>query len=475
MRPVRENRYRLIYGCLVVAEACWLYALLGTGGVLLGQGGSPLPWLAVLLLVVSGMYAGWLTMGMKGDAVSLAMALGGIGVACVYLVVAAGSFDSRGFDIAWAPRLLGGGYETKEGAGAVLALVASVLIWRRAVGLVADRYVEERLLKAFRIGTVVIAVAFLAEQVSGDDLGARTLLVPFFGVSLAGLAVARLPEQGVTRSATWVRVIALSVVAVVGTGLLLGLAGGVYGASGVHMLYVGWGMAVDALLWLVRYPLQALVTVMLAFWSWIRDLVNPGREPVTIDPIGGAPPVTPPALEQGSGSPVVDRIVDLLQYPLLALLLVAVFLALALVFRRIWSRDRKQADEDRERMELEGEASGDLARLLKGLLPAWLTRGPKPELSWRYPDGEPGIGEVFRVYFDYLSAGVKRGMPFAAAMTPMERESDLAAALPGAPVRLATERFNAACYGHEPSGADVIEELRAGLAAALGDKAQGRV
>ena len=46
--------------------------------------------------------------------------------------------------------------------------------------------------------------------------------------------------------------------------------------------------------------------------------------------------------------------------------------------------------------------------------------------------------------------------------TPNELRGAMARALPGAPVDLLTERFNAACYGREPSSAEVVSRLRAG-------------
>jgi hypothetical protein len=462
---MREHRGKIVLACLAITEGCWLYALLGVLGLITGQHGSPLPWLVVFLMLLAGMYAGWITMGMRGDPATMAIIFGGAGLVSVYFAVAAGSYDGRAsLDMAWAARLAGGDIPAQRWVGTALALVGSVLLWRRAMGLVAERYVEERLQRSFKLGMAVIAVAVLAEQVSKEDLGARALLVPFFVVSLAGMAVARLPEQGVgAKTASWVRVIAVSVLAVIGVGLLLGLAGGVYGSGGVHLLYRGWGMLVDSLLWLIRYPLQLLVNGMLAFWTWIRNLLNPSGERVSLDPISMPQPPAAEFVTGGGGSTLGQLIVNILQYPLLVLLLVAIFIVLALAFRRLWLRRKGPADEDRESIEGEPDASGDLARLLKGLLPAWMRRVRPAELTWRYPEGEPGIGEVFRLYFDYLSAAIKRGMVFNPSDTPRERRDALQAALPGTPAGSVTERFNAACYGREPTDQATLSQLRAAL------------
>lgn len=462
---MREHRGQIVHACLAIAEGCWLYAVLGVVGLIAGQHGSPLPWLVVFLMLSVGMYAGWVTMSMRGDPAGKAIMFGGAGLVCVYLAVAAGSYDGAvSLDLAWPARLAGGDIPALRWVGTTLALIGSVLLWRRAIGLVAERYVEERLQRSFKIGMAVIAVAVLAEQASKEDLGARALLVPFFVASLAGMAVARLPEHGVgAKAASWVRVIAVSVLVVIGTGLLLGLAGGVYGSGGVHLLYRGWGLLVDGLLWLIRYPLELLVNAMLAFWTWVRNLLNPSGEQVSLDPISMPQAPAVDAVTSGSGSTLGQTIVNILQYPLLVVLLVTIFVVLALAFRRLWLRRKGLVDEDRESIESVPDASGDLARLLQGLLPAWMRRGRAAGLTWRYPEGEPGVGEVFRLYFDYLSAAIRRGMVFDPSDTPQERSADLQAALPGTPAGPVTERFNAACYGREPTDLETLSQFRSAL------------
>ncbi len=47
--------------------------------------------------------------------------------------------------------------------------------------------------------------------------------------------------------------------------------------------------------------------------------------------------------------------------------------------------------------------------------------------------------------------------------TPNERRESLSQALPGAHIELLTDRFNAACYGREPSDPGLIARLEQGL------------
>jgi hypothetical protein len=97
------------------------------------------------------------------------------------------------------------------------------------------------------------------------------------------------------------------------------------------------------------------------------------------------------------------------------------------------------------------------------LLPEWMRRHKDSEIERRYPADEPGISEVFQLYFSYLKAASRRGMAPDSGHTPNELRGAMSRALPGMPVDLMTDRFNAACYGHEPSSSEIVGRLRAGL------------
>ena len=95
------------------------------------------------------------------------------------------------------------------------------------------------------------------------------------------------------------------------------------------------------------------------------------------------------------------------------------------------------------------------------LLPAWLRRKAGDWEAWRYPEGQDGITEAFRLYFAMLDAAVDSGWPFEPASTPLERIESLQLALPGVPVREVTECFNQACYGEMPNAAERLQRLKA--------------
>ena len=468
-----DNRGKIILGALAIAESVWIYGALSVIGLLIGLGGSPLTWFVVFALYVTGMFVGWLTMGLRGNKGTLAILEGLVGITVVYLTVASGTFyQDRSFDMAWAAKLTGADLEAKAFAGVIFSLLAAVYVWRKTIGIVADDYSADRLQRSFKIGIAVIAVGVIAEQISKTDVGMQTLLVPFFAASLAGLAAARLPEQGLRgKGAAWARTIAAAILGVIALGLILGLLGGVYGGIGVRLLGRGWGLLVDALLWILRYPLELIVNLMLWIINWLKSMFGSEEQPE--QEFGGGPPGgLPEGIAESSGdSQLFETIFNIIQYPLLAILIIGLFLFLALAYRKFIARDRRAEDENRESLETDADPTKDLMRLLAGLLPSWLTRSSEKPRDWRYPENEVGVTEVFLLYFDYLSAGVSRGLVFTPNLTPNERVPDMQSALPGARVGLVTQLFNAACYGHVAADRPTIDQLRSELAAFSGPTA----
>ena len=100
------------------------------------------------------------------------------------------------------------------------------------------------------------------------------------------------------------------------------------------------------------------------------------------------------------------------------------------------------------------------------MLPDWMTRRGRQRHRWRYPD-DPGIKEVFILYFETLEMALERGMEFNSRQTPTERQIVLEGVLQGAPISDITSRFNAACYGNVPTSDDRVEVLRSKLMSAV--------
>ena len=349
------------------------------------------------------MFIGWLTMGLRGNKATLAILEGLIGITIIYLVVASGTFyEGRIFDMAWPAKLTGADLEASAFAGVIFSLLAAVYVWRKTIGIVADDYSADRLQRSFKIGIAVIAVGVLAEEISKTDVGIQTLLVPFFAASLAGLAAARLPEHGLRgKGAAWARIIAAAILGVIALGLILGLLGGIYGGVGVRLLYRGWGLLVDALLWILRYPLELLVNLMLLIFNWLKSMFGSEEQPE--QEFGGGPPGGLPEgiTETAGDSQLFETIFNIIQYPLLAILIIGLFLFLALAYRKFIAREGRGEDEDRESLDTDADPTKDLMRLLAGLLPSWFTRSSeKPRemaLSGERSRGDRGFLAVLRL------------------------------------------------------------------------------
>ena len=163
-----------------------------------------------------------------------------------------------------------------------------------------------------------------------------------------------------------------------------------------------------------------------------------------------------------SGPGILDQIMQLMKWPISLAILFSIFILVTFVLKRSKARSSTEPDFQREKIEGGHEVGKDLADLLLRLIPKLKNKEGLGQ-NWHYPQNEPGISDVFRIYFDYLREAVNRGMVLNPHQTPNERAPDIETALPGAPVANLTACFNDACYGHQPSHQAIISTLEAGL------------
>jgi len=71
-----RNPLLISYSALVVVESVWWFATLAVIGGVLGLGGSPIPWVALLALSAIGIVSSWVLGGSKGDATTIALLQG---------------------------------------------------------------------------------------------------------------------------------------------------------------------------------------------------------------------------------------------------------------------------------------------------------------------------------------------------------------------------------------------------------------
>jgi len=473
-----DRRRGVLLAAMLVADTAWLFVAIGIAGFFAGQGGSPLPWSGVLALLVAAILASRLRVGLPFGGESAELVQGGLGAVAAYAVIAAGGLGSApgpawgarlvagDYPPAWGARLVAGDYPAIDVLGLVVAVLASAMVWRHGFAIVAERSALRRVMLDFRVGIVVIAMGLLVEQAASVDLGTAHMLAPFFAASLAGLALARLPDSAGSHG-SWVRVVATTVVAVVALGVVLGLTAGIFGRDGIAWGIAGLGYLADGVLWGVRTLLTAVLEAVMSLVLWLQE----GDAATDAGAAGAGGDLSlweRAGLEQGSG--LVSTLTELAQIAFFGALLFVFWRLLVFAYREPGVVHREMAGEDHEPLEGRPDRSADLLRLFRTLLPAWAQGEDSPFDGRRFSSLAPGIADVFSLYFELLSAAVRRGHEFDPTKTPLERVPELLAIVPDAPVERITSRFNAACYGREETRAELVARLRRELECAIDDR-----
>ncbi len=467
-----HNYTAVSFGSLVIVESIWWFSILAVIGGLLGLGGAPLPWISVMFLLASGVFSAWIFGGVKGDTATVAIGQAFVALIVFYFALATVSvFETWSFKIAWPVDTFGGAYGADGVVDVMFGVLSAVCLWYRAQGLVMEGGVARRLSRAFKLGTAFIAVALLFQHgVIQYDIGIAPLLLPFFGAALIGMAVARIPKSETVSQASWPLVIGISVSVILGLGAFGGVLTGRYGDIGVRGFVNIWGALVDAVLWVLRYPIEWIMTAIWNLILWLQSLSDAEEKEVERDTPGAfAEDMVNPAAERSEE--VTNFAIEALRWPLSILLLLGLFFVLIFAYRRFSSRVENSSYSERESIRGEADARADMARLFKNLLPGWLRIGTKNVL-WKWPENQSGISEVFLLYFDTIAHAAKLGMTYEAALTPNERVGVLGSFLPDAPVVKITSSFNDACYGLIPSSLDEISQLREELEIAVSKSKQ---
>ncbi len=460
-------RGQVVFTAIAVAESILIFSILAIIGAGLSLEYTPLHWATLVVLYLLGMVSAWVVGGLRGGVGTIALIYGTAGLVAIYLAVATMRFDSGfEFDLAWVYHLFNRDLTGEAVAALVMSLITTVIVWRRASGIIRDdRDAPDHLKRIFKRGLVIMAIGLIVDEFVSAELGLAELLIPYFLATLGGMAVARLPDDSPV-AGRWTRIILVALGAFLGTGLIAGLLGGRYGYLGLNALWVAWGWVVDAILWLLYWPLTVVGWVIAKIIELLQSLF--GGEPAEQEQEqgqGDRPEFPERETQEGAGNEWVEAVLEALQWPLTFLLLFVVLMVAALAYRRIVRRLTRDDGVERETIKDEVEEVTYLD-LLKGLLPDWMTRRGTPRHLWKYPD-EPGIKEVFMLYFETIEMALERGMEFNSRDTPSERQPMMSGVLDGAPIGDITSRFNAACYGNVPTEASQVESLRSRLASAV--------
>ena len=456
-------RNQIVFTAIAVSESVILFTIIAVISAGLSLDYPPLHWGMVLLLYLTGMVTSWIVGGLRGSLVTIALLYGTAGLVMIYVAVATTRFNPGfNFDLAWIYHLFNRDLTGESVAALIIALVVSLVIWRRTSTIIRDdNDAPDHLKRIFKRGLVVLAVGLIVDEFVSEPIGLAQLLIPYFIATLGGMAVARLPNDSPV-AGKWMRIIVVALGAFLGTGLIAGFFGGRYGYAGLNALWIAWGWTVDAILFVLRYPLLAIGWVIAKIIELLQSLF--GAEPVEQEQEQGEgqrPEFPEREATEAVDSAWVETVLEILQLPLTFLLLFVVLIVVALAYRRIIRRLNRDDGIERETIRDEVEEVTYLD-LLKGLLPDWMTRRGTPRHLWSYPD-DPGIKEVFILYFETLEMALERGWEFNSRLTPTERQPELSMFLNGAPINDITSRFNAACYGNVPTEPSLVEDLRSRL------------
>jgi len=455
-----ERRDLIVIAATIVAETAWLYPVFGLLGLGLSLQGSPLPVALIMAVIVLGVVVRRAVSDAVIDPIRRSSYSAAAGLGVVYLAMAVAAAD-RGIDLAWGARLLAGGYSGNVALGLVIGTAATAFLWTRGVRIGVESGHQHQLLQTFRTGIIALAVSIVAEQGFDADVSATFMLAPFFAVSLAGLAFARLPPAG-----AWARVVGLAVALVLGGGFVIGVIGAVVGGRGLGLLAVGWSYLVSAILWLLTLVLVPILEVVFAFFSWLVGDIPPTNR--DLDGLRSDGPNWWEHVNTDGVPPFFELVIQLLKYPVMLLVLYGVFRLFVWAYQAHGRRAWVAAVTDRESIRGEADSTADLIKLALGLLPAWMLR-QQPAQAPRIPGDMPGITEIYVLYFDMLTAAHAQGYAFEPSATPRERRPDLEKAMPGAPVAGITRCFNAACYGRLPTNPETVARLRRELDGAVGE------
>ena len=445
----------------LLAESAWLYALFGVVGLAMGLDGSPIGWLAVLVVLVTAfVVTRLLQLIVMPMAVASAVAML-LGAVTLYMTFATQFGNGQGLDLAWVGGISSGAGGKDSVSGVVFGTVFGVLLWWRGARLASAFDLAEWLGDSFRLGMLVLAIAAVVDVFNREDLNVFEAMFLFFGAGLAGMSLVQvLPASAeAVAQRTWLRVIGGVVSVVVFTGLLLTLLEGTLlsllsrPAQGLLNLFF------IIFFYVLVVPVAYVVGFIMRLVLYLLSRINVVPEGVELDDSVG---LGESFVDLQQGEVGASALVTVIEWVLVAVAVGIVLMVLAKTFRRrirLWGARK---DGTHESVMENADPANDLARLLLKLLPRAFT-GSKGPRSFRLPGGEADVVDVFKVYFGMLVLAEKRGFPRPPTETPEEYAATLEGLFPREVVRTVTVAFVRACYGHHPASRRQIDEMRSSL------------
>ena len=457
-------RDRLVMAAAAIVTGAWVYAGVAVMGVMFGLDGSPISWVAAiatlgLSLVIARTLAmivmpGWLPYVIQMVAGSLV----------IYLAIAVQvQSGGQAIDLGWVSAVSSDTVPVEYPFSVGLAVAFLALLWWLGGRLGSVANPIEHLGTNFRIGIMVLGFAAFVDAFHPADLKIFSLMFVFFASGLIGLSVGHLlPASSRTaRQRAWPRIISAIVGLVIVAGLLFSLIGQKVLTFMTTPVVLLLNALVTGILFVVVIPVAYVLDILLNALLGLLARLFGGDEPEEIEireDIGEfLSQFRDEAADTGQ-----SMIVQVIEWTLLVVVVLAVLYILSRAFRRRIRSLRLDEDGMRESLSDDVDPAVDLARLLFNLVPERF-RKKTTKYRLRLPDDESEIVDVFRVYFGMLTVAEDQGRLRPVHQTPTEYQSSLESVFPRNVVRKATDAFNRACYGHQPATRAEIDEMRGAL------------
>ena len=316
---------------------------------------------------------------------------------------------------------------------------------------------------------LVLAVGTLLDMAHPAELNTLPMIFIFFAAGLGGLNIGHLlPEsQASARAGTWPRVIT----GLVSTILLIGLAFSVLQkgllASVSAPLVALLDAAMKAILWAIIIPLAYALNVFVELLLKLFDRPveeEPGQAAERVRLLERQIGLRAQAAEEAEeGAGLFYFIVQVVEWVVLALFALLLLYLIYRALRRLWTRAMGPTAGRHESVREDANPASDLARLLLRLIPRWGGKEAR-QPGFGLPDGPPGVIDVLRIYYELLATAERHGLSRRSHETATEFQEPLEKLFPGDLVRMATEAFNRAIYGHHSASDEEITQMRSSLA-----------
>jgi hypothetical protein len=434
------NWYRWL-GCallLGVADAAWLYLLLGLLGFVAGMGHAPLSWLIATAILLMGTVsravrelipAGW----------RLRQALlPCVATPVVWLGVSSGSaLHGARLGLSWPLDLAQAGFDWSLCMAVVLSLVVVGLLWQR--GDRRGRGVNGGLdfARSVRTGLVVFTLLLAFEALGNLDLGTRIATGPFFIASLLGMALARAPVHGI-KLHLWLGLLMGAIVTTLTMGLAVSLLVVAVVRGGFSAVHDVWRE--------LAYAVRRSVSDTLVELLGERDTSDINASAIAWEPSQGL----------------------MLMVVVLGAILFAPLIYRVLKAPRPLTQPNVMLDLGSAAHEPIAGSDVDLAEpLLEKLRSFWPWRREQQGAPSALP-GNPELARIYRLSYLLLERARARGATVNSAHTPRERVVSLSAVNPAWPVAPITAVFEAPCYGRRSPLPHELDRLSAQLESDVG-------